>query len=508
MMDLRLQRSSGVPIFLQIASALREQILSGMLREGQSLLPEREMARRLGVNRSTVVKAYQELKAQGFLDARVGRGTVVKLWEPELREKDLPQTREPLEWRTLFNASSGISGDFFSDMLLLGNREGVISFASGFPDPDYIPCEAFGTFQKELHREDSRKLYLPSPVEGYFPLRESIATFLGNRGMHVPSRNVMVLSGSQQGLDYVARSFLSPGDVVITEEPTFFGALEIFRSAGARIIGIALDGEGIRRNLLEGAVRRHNPKFIYLLPTFQNPSGITMSLERRRQVLEIAGVAGIPVVEDDPYGELRYEGSHLPSLKALDLRESVIYLSSFSKVLSLGLRTGWVVAPSPVIERFSRIKQITDLHVNTSVQVLLDRFLRSGHYEEHLARICGIYRKKRDLLVEALERHAKEISWSWEIPEGGFYIWCRLPEGISLRDLVSRAAIHGVAFLPGDGFYPDGAGREGCIRLNFAQVAPELIEKGISRLAKAAGESFKNKTSFFPESFSGMEPLV
>jgi len=506
MMDLRLKRYSGVPIFLQIASALREQILSGMLREGQSLLPEREMARRLGVNRSTVVKAYQELKAQGFLEARVGRGTVVKIWKP--REEDLPDNREPLDWRTLFNASPGVSGDFFKEMLLLGNREGVISFASGFPDPKHIPCHDFASLQEALHREDPRKLYLPSPVEGYFPLRERIATFLASRGVHVPSRNVMILSGSQQGLDYVGRSFLSPGDVVLAEEPTFFGALEIFRSLGARIVGIPMDREGIRKDLLEGALRRHNPRFLYLLPTFQNPSGITMSLERRRQVLELAGCAGIPVVEDDPYGELRYEGTPLPSLKALDLRESVIYLSSFSKILSLGLRVGWAVAPSPVIERFSRLKQLTDLHVNTSAQILLNRFLQSGCYEKHLTEICGMYRKKRDLMVEALEKHSKRIPWSWETPEGGFYIWCKLPEDISPRSLLSLAEKHGVAFLPGEGFYPDGAGGEDCVRLNFAQIAPERIEEGISRLAKAAEESLRNQASLFGKKFPGREPLV
>jgi len=505
-MDLRLKRHSEIPVYLQISSALREQILSGMLREGQSLPPEREMARRLGVNRSTVVKAYQELKAQGFLHARVGRGTVVKIWESQ--EEKRPFQGEPLDWRSLFNASSGIPGSFFSEMLSRASREGTISFASGFPDPEYFPREIVGSLQRELHRENSHKPYLPSPVEGYAPLRERIAAFLGNRGMHVPSRNIMILSGSQQGLDYVARSFLSPGDVVLTEEPTFFGALEIFRAAGARVVGIPMNDEGIRPDLLEGAIRRHNPRFLYLLPTFQNPSGITMSLERRREVLEIAGAAGIPLVEDDPYGELRYEGNRLPSLKALDLRESVIYLSSFSKVLSLGLRVGWVVAPSPVIDRFSRLKQITDLHVNTASQMLLEAFLRQGHYEEHLVRISQGYREKRNIMEKALKKHAQEVSWSWRTPEGGFYIWCRLPEGLPMRILLSRGAAQGVVFFPGGAFYPDEAGREGYIRLNFAHTPRERIEEGVARLARAAGESLRNHASFPGDSMGNLEPLV
>ena len=505
-MDLRLKRHSGVPVYLQISSALREQIFSGMLREGQSLPPEREMAHRLGVNRSTVVKAYQELKAQGLLHARVGRGTVVKIWESGEEETSL--RAEPLDWRSLFNASSGIPESFFSEMLSRANREGTISFASGFPDPDYFPREIVEDIQKNLHQESSGKLYLPSPVEGYAPLRESIALLLGHRGMHVSSRNIMILSGSQQGLDYVARSFLSPGDVVLSEEPTFFGALEIFRAAGARVVGIPMDEEGIRGDLLEGAIRRHNPRFLYLLPTFQNPSGITMSLARRREVLEIAGASGIPLVEDDPYGELRYEGSCLPSLKALDLRESVIYLSSFSKVLSLGLRVGWVVAPSPVIERFSRLKQITDLHVNTAAQMLLDAFLRQGHYGEHLSRICRGYREKRDLLEKNLRKHKREIPWSWKTPEGGFYIWCKLPEELSPRTFLSRGAVQEVAFFPGEAFYPDETGREKHIRLNFAHTALDRIEEGVARLARAAGESLEGHAPFLGEHPGGQEPLV
>lgn len=505
MMRLELERDSGTPLFLQIASALRERILSGLLHEGTPLPPERDLARRLGVNRSTVVKAYGELKADGFLEARVGRGTVVAALEGENGMP--PGKAEPLDWYSLFNPDPGSCGDLFSEMMSVNGREGVISFASGFPDPDLFPAEEFAAIQRELLAGDIRTQFLPSPVEGLAPLRESIAELMADRGIDVAPRNVMVLSGSQQGLDFTARTFLSPGDTVLVEKSTFFGALEIFRAAGARVVGIPTDREGMRTDLLESAIRRHNPRLVYTLPTFQNPSGTTMSLERRHELLETAGRFGLPVLEDDPYGELRYEGVPLPPLKALDRHGSVIYLSSFSKVLFLGLRVGWVSAPSAVIDRFSRVKQMTDLHVNTPGQLILDRFLREGRYAPHLERIRSVYREKRDRLSEALSRYRARIGWDWDLPQGGYYLWCSLPGFFPMRAFIDRAAENRVAFLPGQAFCPEGAQRQNRIRLNFTHVPMGEIEEGARRLARAAEKAQENGSG---ESgvMDGQEPIV
>lgn len=505
MIRLNLERDSETPLFEQIAGAFRERIQSGLLVEGTPLPPERDLARQLGVNRSTVVRAYGELKADGFVEAKVGRGTVVAAAEDGSGRE--PRRSEPLEWDPLFRPETASCSDFFSEMISFNGREGLISFASGFPDPDLFPTGLLSTIQAEILSKDARLPFLPSPVEGYGPLRESIAELLADRGIDVPARTVMVLSGSQQGLDFAARTFLSPGDTVLTEKATFFGALEIFRSTGARVVGIPMDREGMRTDLLEGAIRRHNPRLIYTLPTFQNPTGTTMSLERRHELLEVAGRFGLPVLEDDPYGELRYEGTPLPPLKALDRFGCVIYLSSFSKVLFLGLRVGWTAAPLPVIERFSRLKQMTDRHANTLAQVLLDRFLREGHYGPHVRRLLPAYREKRDRMVEALSRYRATVGWDWDLPQGGYYLWCSLPGLFPMRAFVARASEARVAFLPGQAFSADGTSRQNRMRLNFTHARMSAIEEGVRRLARAAEKAQENGSGT-PVYGDGQEPIV
>lgn len=505
MIRLNLERDSGTPLFEQIAEAFRERILGGLLLEGTPLPPERDLAKRLGVNRSTVVRAYGELKADGFVEAKVGRGTVVAAGGTG-RDREFRRT-EPLEWDPLFRPETASCGDLFSEMISVSGREGVISFAPGFPDPDLLPVEEFMGLQRDLGVSGLRSQFLPSPVEGVAALREKVAELLADRGIDVPSREVMILSGSQQGLDFAARTFLSPGDTVLAEKSTFFGALEIFRAAGARVVGIPMDRDGMRTDLLEGAILRHNPRLIYTLPTFQNPTGITLSLERRRELLETAGRFGVPVLEDDPYGELRYEGAPIPPLKAMDRRGAVIYLSSFSKVLSLGFRVGWVSAPAPVIERFSRLKQMTDLHVNTPAQILLDRFLREGHYGPHLERVREAYRRKRDRLAEALSRYRPRTGWDWDLPDGGYYLWCSLPGLFPMRAFTARASENRVAFMPGQVFCADGTPRQNRIRLNFTHVPEADIAEGARRLARAAEKARENgsvETAFA----EGQEPIV
>lgn len=504
-MHLELDRESKTPLFLQITLSLREQILTGILPEGHPLPPERELALRLGVNRSTVVRAYQELKADGFVDAMVGRGTIVADSGPAKGE-DHRRSESP-RWNSLFSTQAAPSGDIFSEMMSAGGKQNVISFASGFPDPALFPSDVLSSLRLELNSGDPRAPYMPSPVEGLASFRESIAELAADRGIGTYGRNVMILSGSQQGLDFIARSFLSPGDTVLTEEYTFFGAIDNFRASGARVIGIHADPDGMRTDLLESAIRRHNPKLIYTLPTFQNPSGSVLSLERRRELLETAGRGGVPVVEDDPYGDLRYEGYPLPPLKSLDRQGGVIYLSSFSKVLFLGLRVGFAIAPIPVIERFTRLKQMTDLHVNTEAQMLLDLFLRGGHYYPHIEKVLEAYRKKRDVMAEALSRHRNRAGWDWDLPRGGYYIWCRLPAALPMRSLVSRAARHGTAFIPGDAFCPDGSGKDRRIRLNFTHVPLDMIEEGVKRLAKAAEEALAGAAGDGDIS-GGKEPVV
>jgi DNA-binding transcriptional MocR family regulator len=351
--EISIDRDSSEPIFRQIVREIQGLIRSGSLPEGFLLPPERRLAAALGVNRSTVFNAYRELKALGLVDAHVGRGTAV------LRAPAPIPDAIGVPWRQLFRESVARSHDpIIADLLALTEREDVISFSIGLPAPELLPLDTFGEYTAELIREVGASLLLHCPTEGHSPLRETLAQWVAARGIRARASDVLVVSGSQQGLDLVARIFFDPGDVVIVEEPTYIGALQSFRVAGAKIIGIPVDGDGMRTDILASILERERPKLIYTLPTYQNPSGAVMSVDRRRHLLDLASRWHVPILEDDPYSELRYEGEPLPSLKALDDNELVLYLSTFSKALFPGLRIGYLVVP-PVVLRQLALARLT-----------------------------------------------------------------------------------------------------------------------------------------------------
>lgn len=486
-MRIVINRNADTPIYLQIKNQLRDMIFSDVLPEGFLLPPERSLAKDLGVNRSTVIKAYQELKADGLADSYVGRGTVVS---PQAIRTSVAADRyiNPLPWYQLFAETIKTSSDNIIADIMERNGNDVISFAGGIPDPALYPVDLMEEIQKDLFTTVGQELFLHSPVEGYYPLRESIGQLLRQRQITAAAKDIVVLSGSQQGLDFAARIFIRPGDTVIVEEPTFFGAVQIFRTAGARVIGVPIDKDGLRTEILETLLARHKPKLIYTLPTFQNPSGVSLSLKRRYELLDLAYQYQLPILEDDPYGELYYDRAPVPPLKALDRHGYVIYLSTFSKVLCLGLRVGWVTAPLQVLAKFAHLKQITDLHVNTPAQLLLDAFIRRGCYKQHLTLLRQEYAERRNIMHKALEKY-KIPGISWNKPEGGYYIWCRLPENTVRHKLVANASKRGVVFLPGEAFYPDGTQGDTHIRLNYTFAAKEQIDVGIKYLLQAVRET-------------------
>ena len=487
MMRININRKSDTPIYMQIKNQIRDMITFGELPAGHVLPPERILSELLNVNRTTIVKAYHELKTDGLVQARVGKGTIVAVKPFNGRFNNIRQF-SPIPWYQFFNESIDLSDNhIISDIMDINCAEDIISFSGGFPSPENYPIEELKQIQENLYKTHGKQLLLHSPVEGLTSLRENISSLMKSRNANVNAKDIMIVSGSQQGLDYIARVFLKPGDTVILEEPSFFGAMQIFRSAGAKIIGVPIDSNGMKTDILESLIQRYKPKFIYALPTFQNPSGIVMSLERRYELLDLSYKYRIPIVEDDPYGDLRYEGKPIPSLKALDPYEHVIYLSTFSKVLSLGIRIGWIAAEHGVIRKFSYLKQITDMHVNTPGQYLISEFLSQGCYEKHLNTILTEYRKKRDMMNTALEKY-KLPGVLWEKPEGGYYIWCRLPEYATNNRLVSKAAEKGVVYLPGEAFYPDGTQGENYMRLNFTFPNSSRLDDGIKILMDALTE--------------------
>ena len=481
-MEISIDRDSSEPIYRQVVREIQGLIRSGSLPEGFRLPPERRLADALGVNRSTIFNAYRELKALGLVDAHVGRGTaVLKAPAPIPHAIGVP-------WRQFFRESVARSHDpIISDLLALSEREDVISFAIGLPAPELLPLDILGEYTAELIREVGAQTLLHCPTEGHSPLRETIAQWVAARGIRARASDVLVVSGSQQGLDLVARIFIDPGDVVVVEEPTYIGALQSFRVAGAKIIGIPVDEDGMRTDILASILERERPKLIYSLPTYQNPSGAVMSVERRRHLLELASRWHVPILEDDPYSELRYEGNPLPSLKALDENELVLYQSTFSKALFPGLRVGYLVVPPVVLRQLALAKQGADLHSSSFSQYLLERFVRDGHFAKHIENTKTAYRRRRDRMAAALSKD-EAIGLEFTVPKGGFYIWCRLPDGVEQSALLAGAAARGVVFLPGRACYPTEP-TENCLRLNFSHASEEAIDVGIGRFLDSLREA-------------------
>jgi len=499
---MHIDRDSTVPIYLQISGGIKELILAGRLPEGFRLPPERRLARSLGVNRSTVLAAYRELKTDALVDAHVGRGTMVLPRRPDPLPAVPPQ---PIPWRQLAREGGQKTQDpLVRDLLELAERTNIISLSVGLPAAELLPLDLVRRMMASLTEEIGAPLLLHSPTERLTGFREAVCELLVARGIQCSPPEVLITSGSQQGLDLVSRAFLEPGDAVVVEEPSFFGALQVFRRIPVRLLGVPVDGEGMRTDVLEALLGRQRPKLIYTLPTFQNPSGALMSLPRRRHLLELAYRFQVPVLEDDPYAELRYDGAPLPSLAALDEHAHVLYLSSFSKALFPGLRVGFVAAPRAAIRQLALAKQAMDLHSCTVGQFVLERFIREGHYARHLKTVRGHYKHRRDVMDAAL-RHEAPQGVSWTKPTGGFYFWCRFPKGISQARLLAKAAERRVSYLPGDACFP-AEPLDNYLRLNFTFPAPEHIGEGVKRLMDAV-RSAASKRPVGAEN-AGTPPIV
>lgn len=480
---VQLDRTSEIPLYQQICQGLREAILAGELKEGTRLPPERALAQELGVNRTTVMNAYHELASQGLIAGHVGRGTLVK------RNHFASYEGEPFEQGTpswLLGLSSGeelaLGADarVLSELVSLGERKEIISFAAGTPAQDLLPVEILRTVMHEGLIPGRQNALSYCPVEGLSSLRRGIAERMRKRGIAIDVQQILILSGSTQGIGLIARLLLSPGDEVVVEIPTYVGALQTFRALGANIIGVPTDNEGIRVDLLEAILARRSPRFIYTLPTFQNPTGVVISPERRRRLLLLSKRYQIPILEDDPYSELYFEGEEIPPLKAMDTRGNVLYLGTYSKILAPGVRVAWLAAPEPIIERLTLHKQIFDLNTNPLGQWAVSEILRRGLLDEHLVMLRQRYHHKRDMMLKAIDKYwpaGARINH----PTGGFHLWCRLPGELRGRALLREAVQERIAFLIGEPFHVDGGGHQH-IRLSFAYPEEGQIEEGIRRM--------------------------
>ena len=395
--------------------------------------------------------------------------------------------------------TKGITSSQIRELLKLTQKPGMISFAGGLPAPDVFPVQRFEEACHKVLTDQAALALQYGETEGYQPLRELIANNMARYGINAKVENVMITSGSQQALDLLGKLFINRGDRVLVEAPTYLGALQAFNIYGAEYESVPIDDDGLRTDLLVEPLRS-GPKFMYVLPNFQNPAGTTLSEVRRHELVLLADRFGIPIVEDDPYGQLRYEGEHLPPLVVLDrenLRRdsgysigNVIYLSTFSKTLAPGLRLGWIVAPPEIISKLTQLKQGADLHTSTFTQFVAYEVARDGFLDKHVKLIRQIYRERRDVMLQALEEFFPPAV-TWTHPQGGLFLWVTLPAGLDMPAVFKSALEQNVAFVPGDSFYapkgPDNDSREGSrhMRLNFSNAAPEQIREGMRRLAAA-----------------------
>jgi 2-aminoadipate transaminase len=386
------------------------------------------------------------------------------------------------------------------DLMAITARPEVISFAGGLPDTSTFPPATFGALMAQIAEESCASALQYGPTEGFAETKSCVVEVMAAEGMRCDPEDVLVTTGGQQVIDLVTKTLVDPGDVVICEAPTYPGAVPVFSSYEADVVQIEMDSDGMRIDLLEETLDRlesagRRPKFIYTVPTFQNPAGVTLSAPRRTRLVEIAREREILVLEDNPYGLLRYEGEPIPPLRALDGGVYVLYLGTFSKIFSPGIRLGWIAAPAPVLAKIQLGKQAADLCTSSLTQQFVAGYFAGGHWRAYVQEQCSLYRRRRDAMLDALaEFFPPEAEWTQ--PGGGLFIWATLPDFIDTGDLLAKALQEeNVAFVPGSAAYVDGRGGSS-MRLNFSAASDDEIVEGIRRIGKVVDEQISLYSTF------------
>ncbi len=410
----------------------------------------------------------------------------------------------PVQWQQLYaHRSEGMRASDIREILKVTAQPDVISLAGGLPAPELFPIDEYRrAFEWVLESEGAVALQY-GPSEGYRPLRTYLAERLGGFGLSCTADDILITNGSQQALDLIGKIMLDPDDVVVVEKPTYLGALQAFNQYQASYVVVPMDEEGMLVDELEPLLARPLPtgrriKFIYAIPNFQNPTGRSLSLPRRMRLVELASHYGVPIVEDDPYGELRYEGERLPTLKSLDTSGCVLYLGTFSKILAPGLRLGWVVTSPEAMEVLLHGKQPADLHTGMIQQMATYQVCRNGFVDSHVEQIKAFYKERRDVMLRALEEYFPREAHCTH-PAGGLFVWAELPRHVDTRELLVEAVRNKVAFVPGQGFHPDNTGTN-TMRLNFSNVPPDQLREGVRRLGKAIDKRLASPTAEAPVS--------
>jgi len=471
-LSLALSADSETPLYRQLYDQLAQQIHAGTLGRGSRLPATRELAGMLGLNRATVSAAYELLESEGLISGQVGRGSYVTAGTARSGGVD---------WNAILDraeTASPAAAPFHRDL---------ISFVMSRPSRDLFPLEDFrASCAAVLARQDLADILQLGSPSGYEPLRRYLLDDARRHGLATESDDLIVTNGCQQALDLLARVLLRPGDSVLAEDPIYTGLKNLLAGMGAQLIGVPVGADGLDVSRLERILSRERPRFIVVTPNFQNPTGATLPLAQRRALLDAAARAGVPVVENDAYGELRYSGEPLPALKQLEDR--VVLLRSFSKVSFPGLRVGWALGPRPLIDRLRQAKEVADLHTDQLSQAVLLEFAESGRLEAHHARVLRAGAERLQATLDACNAFLPRGS-RWTRPEGGMNLWVRLPAPLDAEMLLPRAQKEGVSYLPGR-LFSVARHDPGALRLSFAGLAPDCIRAGIEILGKVfAGEA-------------------
>jgi 2-aminoadipate transaminase len=413
--------------------------------------------------------------------------------EPPHRRRAHTRTRDLERYADLFaQRTTVMRSSAMRDLMAITARPEVISLAGGLPDTSTFPAGTFAAQMTRIAQESAAEALQYGPTEGFAETVDCIVQVMGAEGMLPDPDDVIVTTGGQQAIDLICKTLLDPGDVVLCEAPTYPGAVPVFCSYQAKVVQIECDADGMRIEELETVLARldaegRRPKFVYSVPSFQNPAGVTLSLERRRRLVELARQRELLIVEDSPYGLLRFGGEPLPPLYQLDGGDFVIYVGTFSKILSPGIRLGWAVAPPPVMEKIVLGKQAADLCTSTLTQYFVREYFAEGRWREYVESLVEIYRDRRDAMVESLREHFPPQA-SWTEPEGGLFIWATLPDYIDTSDLLAKALREDVAFVPGQAAYAEEGRGRSSMRLNFSGVGSDEIREGIRRIGNAVAE--------------------
>ncbi len=469
--SIHLDKKSMVPLYQQLHQELKARILQGAITENEKLPSIRKLAGLLGVNNVTIVNAYRLLEQEQLVYSQIGSGTYVKAVQPIFNnnippEEDLYETEIP-ELKIMDQGQIQLTGN-------------AINFASAVPTPELFPVEEFKSILNEVLDRDRGNAFGYQESQGFYPLRESVAQYFLHYGITTDADHIQVISGAQQGIDIIAKSLLKYGDFVITENPTYTGAMAAFKSRGAKIIPINIESDGISISQLQDVILQYHPKLIYVMPNFQNPTGFCYSQAKMQTLLKICQKENIYIIEDDSFTELSYDGLERHPLKMLDSDHRVIYIKSFSKIFMPGLRIAFLIAPADIISGLVAAKHTSDISTSGLMQRAFDLYLRKNSWKKHIHFMKNVYQQRYQQALKSMNDHFPEDVSYYE-PSGGLAFWISLPSEYSANLFYQYCLGREVIITPGSLFYPDSRDNHH-FRLSFAAVYPDEIEMGIARI--------------------------